>query len=350
MSQIALSAVTKRFRDTVAVDEVSLVVPRGEFLALLGPSGCGKTTLLRMIAGFETLTSGTIEFDGQVVAGGGLQVPPEDRGVAIVFQSYALWPHMSVAENVSYPLRVRGIPASERRQRAREALAAVAMPGFEDRRPAELSGGQRQRVALARCLSMEPSIVLLDEPLANLDVHLRASMEDAFKAFHERTGATMIYVTHDQGEAMALADRIAVMDQGRFLQVADPITLYREPASPAVARFIGQGRVVPCRAVGPAPDGRQEVDLFSTRATVRAPVVNGVRAAHVCLRPEDLEISSDAGFPARVLKSTYKGGYVLVEIAPEDAPDNVVVAKAARAFPKGESVRIAVRDGWLLGS
>jgi iron(III) transport system ATP-binding protein len=197
---------------------------------------------------------------------------------------------------------------------------------------------------------MEPSIVLLDEPLANLDVHLRASMEDAFKAFHERTGATMIYVTHDQGEAMALADRIAVMDDGRFLQVADPMTLYREPASTTVARFIGQGRVVPCRAVTPAPDGRQEVDLFNTRATVRAPMANGVRAAHVCLRPEDLEISLDAGFPARVLKSTYKGGYVLVDVAPEADPETVLVAKSAEALPRGAGVRVAVKDGWLLGS
>jgi iron(III) transport system ATP-binding protein len=348
MSAITLSAVSKRFGETLAVDAASLEIARGELVALLGASGCGKTTLLRMIAGFETVSAGSIAFDGTVVAGEETHLPPEDRHVAIVFQSYALWPHMSVAENVGYPLRVRGVAAAKRRTRVREALASVDMTAFEDRRPAELSGGQRQRVALARCLTMDPSIVLLDEPLANLDVHLRAAMEDVFRSFHERTGATMIYVTHDQAEAMAMADRIAVMEKGRILQVADPVTLYREPASPEVARFIGQGRVVTCRALGPTGDGRREIDLFDARFMVRAGEVNG-EAGRVCFRPEDLAISSNGGFAARVVKSTYKGGYALVEITPEAAPETVLVAQAERLVPKGESVRVAVKDGWLLG-
>jgi iron(III) transport system ATP-binding protein len=255
---------------------------------------------------------------------------------------------MSVAENVGYPLRVRRLSPAERRKRVQAALDSVDMAGFGERRPAELSGGQRQRVALARCLTMEPSIVLLDEPLANLDVHLRAAMEDVFDDFHARTGATMIYVTHDQSEAMALADRIAVMDRGRILQVADPVTLYREPAGPEVARFIGQGRVVPCRALGPAADGRQEIELYATRFAVRG-MRNGSDAASVCFRPEDLAISTQGGFPARVIRSTYKGGYALIELAPEAAPETVLLAQAERSVPKGASVTVAVRDGWLLG-
>ena len=351
MSAITLSAVTKRFGETTAVDRATLEISRGEFVALLGASGCGKTTLLRMIAGFETVTQGTIAFDGAVVAGDGRHLPPEDRGVAIVFQSYALWPHMNVAENVGYPLRVRGLGAADRRARVRTALEAVDMAGYEERRTAELSGGQRQRVALARCLTMDPSIVLLDEPLANLDVHLKAAMEDVFQTFHERTGATMIYVTHDQSEAMAIADRIAVMDAGRILQAADPMTLYRQPAVAEVARFIGQGRVIPCREIGPAGDGRREINLFSTRFVVRGNGNGGV-ATHVCIRPEDLAMSaegSDAGFRARVLKSTYKGGYVLVELAPAADPQAVLVAQAEEPMQRGTDVRVTLRDGWLLG-
>ncbi|HEX2019413.1 MAG TPA: ABC transporter ATP-binding protein [Aurantimonas sp.] len=351
MSAISLSAVTKRFGDAAAVDGVSLEIAAGEFVALLGPSGCGKTTLLRLIAGFETLTSGSIRFDGALVAGEGRHVVPEDRNVGIVFQSYALWPHMNVAENVGYPLRVRGIRGAARADKVAEALAAVDLSGFEARRPADLSGGQRQRVALARCLAMDPAVVLLDEPLANLDVNLRASMEDTFKEFHERTRATMVYVTHDQAEAMAMADRVAVMDAGRVLQVTDPVTLYGQPAGETVARFVGNGSVVDCRVLGPTGPGRALVELFGCRTAVRtdpATLPPAGATARLCLRPEHLAVSDGEGFAARVVKATFKGSHALLEVAPEAATGLLLPVWAPRLVPAGEPVNIRVTDGWLL--
>ena len=224
-------------------------------MAILGASGCGKTTLLRQIAGFDKLDAGRIVIGDTVVSSTAHHIPPERRRIGIVFQSYALWPHMTVAENVAYGLTVAGVKEPERARRVAAALTLVELDGFADRRPAALSGGQRQRVALARCLVTEPSLVLLDEPLANLDVHLRAAMEDEFARFHARTGTTMIYITHDQAEAMALADRIAVMDRGRLLQVATPSQLYREPADETVAGFIGEGMVVPVEVRSVDGDG-----------------------------------------------------------------------------------------------
>ena len=241
MAELTLGHVTKRFGDVTAVDDVTLDVRDGELVALLGPSGCGKTTILRLIAGFESVSAGEIRFDGELMSAVTRHVPPERRRVGIVFQSYALWPHMSVGANVGYPLRVARVSGEEYRSKVEAALETVGLTGLGSRRPADLSGGQRQRVALARCLVMEPSLVLLDEPLANLDVHLRAAMEEEFVDFHGKTGATMLYITHDQAEAMALADRVAVMDDGRLVQVADPHTLYEEPATTMVADFIGQG-------------------------------------------------------------------------------------------------------------
>ncbi|MGL5117187.1 MAG: ABC transporter ATP-binding protein, partial [Beijerinckiaceae bacterium] len=236
MAGLKLEGVTRRFGAHRAVDGVSLDVKDGEFIAILGPSGCGKTTLLRLVAGFDPVDEGEIRIGDSLVSGGGRHLPPEERRVGIVFQSYALWPHMSVRENVEYALKVQRISRVVREKRVATALATVGLTELAGRKPALLSGGQRQRVALARCLAMEPALVLLDEPLANLDVHLRASMEEEFADFHKRTGTTMFYITHDQAEAMALADRIAVMDKGRLLQVAEPATLFRQPADATVAR------------------------------------------------------------------------------------------------------------------
>jgi len=231
MARLTLDRVTKSFGGARALDDVTLAVEDGEFLAILGPSGCGKTTLLRLVAGFEMVSEGEIAIGAEILSAPGRHAPPEHRRMGIVFQSYALWPHMSVAENVAYALKVKGMERAERGQRVGAALRSVGLDGFADRRPASLSGGQRQRVALARCLAMEPALVLLDEPLSNLDAHLRAAMHAEFAAFHRRMRTTMIYITHDQAEAMALADRIAVMDKGRLLQAAAPSTLFREEAA-----------------------------------------------------------------------------------------------------------------------
>ena len=228
--------VTKRFGETVAVDSMSFEVYDGEFLFLIGPSGCGKTTTLRMIGGYETPTSGDIAIRGRVVN----NVPLEKRNIGMVFQSYALFPHMTVRQNVEFGLKTRGVPRAERRDRAEGALRLVELEVLGDRFPAQLSGGQRQRVALARVIVYEPDILLLDEPLANLDKRLRDAMRVELKKLQGKVGITTVYVTHDQEEALAMADRIAVMDQGNILQIGSPSDVYNRPSTSFVATFLGE--------------------------------------------------------------------------------------------------------------
>ncbi|GAB4170596.1 MAG: ABC transporter ATP-binding protein [Thalassobaculales bacterium] len=343
MAGLTLDGVTKAFGGHRAVDAVDLAVADGEFLALLGPSGCGKTTLLRLIAGFETADAGTIAFGSRPVSGPGLHVEPEDRNVGIVFQSYALWPHMDVAGNVGYALKLRGEGREACRRKVEAALAAVDLAGFSGRRPAELSGGQRQRVALARCLAMQPAVMLLDEPLANLDVHLRAQMEAEFRAVHARAGATTVYITHDQGEAMALADRIAVMAGGRIVQVADPPDLYRRPATAMVAGFVGQGAVVAgsvLRSLG----GRARVALLGGEVELPCRDGHPPGPCQVSLRPEDLEIAAD-GLAATVAACAYRGGHWALTLAAGDAR---LLLLHGRPAAIGDSVPVAVRDGWII--
>ncbi|MBM3568358.1 MAG: ABC transporter ATP-binding protein [Alphaproteobacteria bacterium] len=234
--QLAIAGAVKRFGATAAVDGVDLAVQPGEFVALLGPSGCGKTTLLRGIAGLTALDAGRIALDGVDLAG----VPPWRRGLGMVFQSYALFPHMTVAENVGFGLRMHGIGGAEAAARIARTLDLVRMEGFAQRRPAQLSGGQQQRVALARALVTEPPVLLLDEPLSALDAKLRHAMRQELRELQRRLGITALFVTHDQDEAMGLADRIAVMNRGRIEQIAPPETIYRRPASAFVAEFVGR--------------------------------------------------------------------------------------------------------------
>ncbi|HEY2863790.1 MAG TPA: ABC transporter ATP-binding protein [Casimicrobiaceae bacterium] len=353
MARLSVEGVTKTFGAFRALDQVSLDVRDGEFMAILGASGCGKTTLLRQIAGFDKLDGGRIVIGETVVSTPTHHVPPERRRIGIVFQSYALWPHMTVAENVAYGLTVQGVREPERARRVEAALALVELEGFAARRPSLLSGGQRQRVALARCLVTEPSLVLLDEPLANLDVHLRASMEDEFARFHARTGTTMLYITHDQAEAMALADRIAVMDCGRLLQVATPSQLYREPADPIVATFIGEGIVVPAEVVAVDGRGGCRVDLFGLSVVMRCTLAQQrARSAHACLRANNLAIvGADApGVGARVVRTIYQGGHFRVE-AELDHGDAVLVHLTAAEpcrLETGSAIRLGVEGGWIL--
>ncbi len=232
---IRLRQLRKVFGDVVAVDSVDLDVADGEFLTLLGPSGSGKTTVLRMIAGFEQPTSGTIELAGVDVT----QVPPYNRDVNTVFQDYALFPHMDVLANVEYGLKVKKVPRDERRQRAEEALASVQLEGYGSRKPSQLSGGQRQRVALARALVNRPRVLLLDEPLGALDLKLREQMQVELKELQRAVGITFVFVTHDQEEALTMSDRIAVFDKGRIAQVGTPMDIYEHPQTPFVAGFVG---------------------------------------------------------------------------------------------------------------
>jgi iron(III) transport system ATP-binding protein len=345
-----LEAVSKRFGAARAVDGVSLTIAQGEFFALLGPSGCGKTTLLRLVAGFEAPDDGEIRLEDRIVGRPGWALPPEHRRIGMVFQSYALWPHMSVSENVAFSLRVRRVPSIERARRVEAALGMVGLEKMATRRPHELSGGQRQRVALARCFAMQPAVVLLDEPLANLDVHLRETMQQEFARFHREIGAAFIYVTHDQAEAMALADRVAVMDGGRVEQAAAPRVLYREPATEMVARFVGRGMVVPVEWVG-REGARSVVDLWGTRIAARGEGRAGMRHK-LCLRTEDLALTPAAGagsFAGRVVAVAYQGATSLLTIQPEAVNAPPLRLQVAGEPPAtGAAVAIVVHDGWIL--
>ena len=237
---IRLTGLRKTYGDVVAVDSVDLEIARGEFFTMLGPSGSGKTTTLRMIAGFEIPTAGTVELAGKDVS----RLPPYDRPVNTVFQDYALFPHMTVQENVAYGLMVKKVPKAERRQRAADALAMARLEGYGDRKPAQLSGGQRQRVALARAIVNNPQVLLLDEPLGALDLKLRQEMQIELKRIQREVGITFVYVTHDQEEALTMSDRVAVFNHGRIEQVGPPAEVYEHPTSEFIAGFVGVSNVI----------------------------------------------------------------------------------------------------------
>ncbi len=240
MSRLKLTGISKRYANFLAVDNIDLELQSGEFVSLLGPSGCGKTTTLRMIAGFVDPTLGTIEMDGVVLSSPAGSVPPDRRQMSMIFQSYAIWPNMTVEQNVAFGLELRRIAQSEVKRRVGEMLEVVRMSHLTDRYPAELSGGQQQRVALARAIVIRPSILLLDEPLSNLDAALREEMRFEIRRLHDEFHITTVYVTHDQAEAMVTSDRIAVMNYGRIEQIDEPRTLYDQPTTRFVAGFIGR--------------------------------------------------------------------------------------------------------------
>jgi spermidine/putrescine transport system ATP-binding protein len=283
---VVLSGVTKYYGDQIAVDDLSLTVQPGEFISLLGPSGCGKTTTLRMIAGFEQPDAGDIRISGRPVRG----VPPYRRDVNTVFQAYALFPHLSVAENVAYGLQQRRTPKSEVRERVTQALDLVQMRRFGDRKPAQLSGGQQQRIALARALVNRPAVLLLDEPLGALDRQLREEMQLELKLLQSRLGITFIFVTHDQGEALSMSDRIAIMRSGRIEQLADADTVYARPASAYVAAFVGQQNFFR------GPTAEAGAAISSPHALVRAasPVLTTTNLGEAAVRPEYIRIERDA--------------------------------------------------------
>jgi sn-glycerol 3-phosphate transport system ATP-binding protein len=294
MAEITIQGVRKRFDRTEVVHGVDLVIHSGEFVVILGPSGCGKSTLLRMIAGLETISEGTIAIDGRVVN----DVEPRHRGCAMVFQNYALYPHFSVAENIGYALKVSGVPKAERRRRVEETARIVGLSEFLDRRPAALSGGQRQRVAMARAIIREPKVFLFDEPLSNLDARLRVQMRLEIRRLHSRLSSTSVFVTHDQVEAMTLADRLVVMRAGRIEQVGRPSDIYADPASVFVAGFIGAppmnllpGRVI---AAGVLEVGEGRAMAFDPRRFAARPgqeVEVGIRAEALVPGPHGLPVT-----------------------------------------------------------
>ena len=287
--EVRLVGLVKRFEDVTAVDGIDLEVPGGEFFALLGPSGCGKTTTLRLVDGFEQPTEGRIMLDGADMA----RTPPHKRKVNTVFQSYALFPFLDVADNVAFGLRFQDVGRAEARRRVAEALALVQLQGLERRRPAQLSGGQQQRVALARALVLNPSVLLLDEPLGALDAKLRKALQVELKALQEAVGITFVYVTHDQEEALTMSDRLAVMAGGRIEQVGSPTELYEEPASTYVAGFLGVANLLSAKAGGELVVLQQ--NLATTSAEVAALAGSRVR---LVWRPEHNFRLSPAPVPA----------------------------------------------------
>jgi ABC-type Fe3+/spermidine/putrescine transport system ATPase subunit len=301
---VRLSKVTKRLGATVAVDGVSLDVPEGHFMTLLGPSGCGKTTTLRMVAGFYHPDAGDIFVRDRRVT----DLPPHRRNMAMVFQEYALFPHMTVRENVGYGLRMRKVDAAEARRRIAAVVELVGLPGQEDKFPMQLSGGQQQRVALARALVVEPEVLLLDEPLSNLDAKLRVRVRTEIRALQQTLGKTTIYVTHDQEEALSISDRIAVMNHGRIVQLGSPREIYYRPADRFVADFVGLANFAPVQVVGPDRVRLGDVVLAVPGAT-------GSGKATLVVRPETLALTAtppppDANRPVlrgRVKTSAFLG-------------------------------------------
>ncbi|MFB6119317.1 ABC transporter ATP-binding protein [Halosegnis sp.] len=279
MSSLTLAGVEQRYGETTALADVDLTVQDGEFFTLVGPSGCGKTTTLRLVAGFESPTAGDIRFGNESVAG----VPPEERDVGVVFQQYALFPHMSVGENVAYGLQFTGTDGENPEPRVAELLELVGLAGFADREPSALSGGQQQRVALARALAPEPDLLLLDEPMSALDARLRERLRREVRAIQRELGVTTVYVTHDQEEALAVSDRVAVMSDGRVEQVGTPEQVYQEPSTRFVAEFVGENNVF----AGRARDGI--VDIGPT--SFRVPAADG--PVTFCVRPEAMQISCE---------------------------------------------------------
>jgi iron(III) transport system ATP-binding protein len=285
MVSVRLENITKRFDNVLAVDRVSLDIQKGEFFFLLGPSGCGKTTLLRLIAGFYQPQSGRILFDDRDVT----DVPPNERNTGMVFQNYALWPHMSVRQNVEYGLNMRKVAADEKTTRVNRALEMVQMESYAQRSPNQLSGGQQQRVALARALVVEPDVVLLDEPLSNLDARLRLEMREQIQSLHEEIGITMIYVTHDQKEALAMANRMAVMRSGEVIQTGAPRDLYNHPSSRFVADFIGEINLISGEVIDVGDLIRVETPLGNLQGKSGYDEIQKGDHVHCAIRPEALE-------------------------------------------------------------
>ena len=324
MSKLELINVRKQYGAVPVVEDLSLQLRKGELVTLLGPSGCGKTTTLRMIAGFIELSAGSIAIDGKQISGAGRTVPPEHRGMSMIFQSYAIWPNMTVAENVAFGLNVRRVAADECRRRVAEILDVVKLGALAQRYPAELSGGQQQRVALARAMVVRPEVLLLDEPLSNLDANLREEMAGEIRRLHDEFHFTTVYVTHDQTEAMTISDRIAVIHQGRLEQIDTPWNLYNRPRTPFVAGFIGQTNLVE----GQVHDGR--IALRGLEGTLPVEGTSSAAAARVSIRPQSLFLgpAGSGALPmgsVSVLARTYLGEYWDYLVRPAGGGDELKV-------------------------
>ncbi len=333
--------------EVIAVDHVNIEIEKGELVTLLGPSGCGKTTTLRLIAGFEFPSQGTIRLDGQVIN----QEPPHKRNMSMVFQSYAIFPHLNVFENTAYGLNVQRLPKAQVRDRVASALALVELTGLENRAPNQLSGGQQQRVALARALVMEPKVLLMDEPLSNLDAKLREQMRTEIRRIQRRLGITTVYVTHDQTEAMTLSDRIVVMNEGRIEQIGSPTEIYRRPRTRFVADFIGRANFVE-GTVRDRRAGQLVIEALGTTLTVAAPEADVGPGSVVTLliRPEMVEIDPlQSHVEGIVRRATYLGNVIEYDV--EVAGHLLALAKHdprhSTIHAEGQTVRLRFLEDCL---
>ncbi len=345
MSGLVLDHLVKRYGAFTAVHDAALQIPHGQFVCLLGPSGCGKTTLLRMIAGLDAPSAGRILIDGGDIT----ETPAHQRDFGMVFQSLALFPHLTVGENIAYPLRIRGKSKEEQRAAAERLLALVRLPGVADRPVSKLSGGQRQRIAIARALALSPRLFLLDEPLSALDAKLREAMQIELKQLQQQLGITTIVVTHDQREAMTMADLVVVMSEGRILQAAPPVEVYRRPASAFVADFIGMTNLLPGTAAGAGRIAVGGGTLSVTEADIPADLV-------LSIRPEDVKIHAEGEGPNRLpgtvtfirdlgasveVRAEVAGHEIVAVTAPKDRPAVTAGATVSVEFPAEACVVLA---------
>jgi ABC-type Fe3+/spermidine/putrescine transport system ATPase subunit len=348
MPSVRLEGLRKRFGDTIAVDDVSVEFRDREMTAVLGPSGCGKTTTLNLIAGFLDPDGGTIGFGDTIIAdpARGVMVPPNRRNLGMVFQSYALWPHLSVAENVAYGLKVRRVARREREDAVRQSLRRVRLEPYLDRFPHELSGGQQQRVALARAIAYSPQILLFDEPLSNLDAQLREEMRLELKDIHRQIGITAVYVTHDQAEAMSLSDRIAVMGEGRILQVGSPRELYEEPADVRVARFLGRTNLFEaCIVERHARGANVRIEGLQEPLSCRVPPdgAANMRGA-LSVRPEAISLkpaTGQGGLRGRISSAVYLGNVSQLQVALDIGKTVEVQETSRQTWNVGDAVNVA---------
>lgn len=344
---IRVLKLTKRFGSYTAVDDVTFTVRKNEFFSLLGPSGCGKTTTLRCIAGLEQPTSGEVYVGGRLVSSveKGVMVPPERRGIGMVFQNYAVWPHMTVEQNIVYPLKIARASKVRIRSTLSNIVDLLKLSGLEKRYPAELSGGQQQRVALGRALAMDPEVMLLDEPLSNLDAKLREQMRFELKDLQRKTGIAILYVTHDQVEAMAMSDRVAVMNSGVIVQEGTPYEIYKSPADKFVADFIGTMNFLPCEVLE-WRDGLATLRLRNGSVVrINSPEV-GRGTYSFAVRPEDLLLNREEGVECQVDVAVFLGNVVDYRVRLGDDVLRVQTS-ADNRFEPGEGARLVVQRGVL---
>jgi putative spermidine/putrescine transport system ATP-binding protein len=339
---IHLNDVSKSYGPMRVVEGLNLEVAKGEFLSLLGPSGSGKTTILMMLAGFERASAGTIWLDGQKLN----DLPPHKRGMGVVFQNYALFPHMTVAENVAFPLDMRGVRKAESRKAVAAALDRVRLGHLADRKPSQLSGGQQQRVALTRALVFEPKVILMDEPLGALDKQLREEMQLEIRALHRRLGLTIVFVTHDQSEALTMSDRIAIFDKGRIAQIGSPDAVYDRPENRFVAQFIGETNLIECSLVG-RQGGFVAVDLPGGHRVLATAPQDGPAsgAATLSIRPERLALDRTPplanSFSVTVDDAVYQGDHIRLHLNAGELPFVARLERSARTFSPGERVNMS---------